>query len=468
MDSFGANAQSVPNGNFESWTSTTFDNPQYYPNTSNSNSIFYFQTPANCVKTTDAYHGSFAVELTTYIHGTDTSAGYFVNTNPNGAPNTWHGGISYNQKPTGIRGYYKYNVATADSGTIIIAFSKAGSNIGTYMYQIGGVHNTYNLFNFTLTPALSVTPDSVTFAAISCKLGNGNNGPTGPAGSTLKLDSVSFRGVTSQPAQFNGDFELWQSQTFNSPNNWYHSQGGGGSDTSVIRTTDKYAGNYAVEMTTFLGDNNGTPIARSAMISTGYYPQNCNQCNELGGYAFTNQTDTLAFWYKYVPKGNDSAQVFLNFKKNGSMIWGSGMYLGASAIYKYAELPFNVTGQTPDTVIVNFQSSKWQDSALSYVGSVLKVDEVHFKSQPLNTAVPFLSFDNSISIYPNPSTGEFTIQSSLFNVQNVEVYNTIGEKVISKTLNSKLGTLNLNENGIYFVKINSNGKTFTKKIIVNK
>ena len=332
---------SCPNGNFEQWNSTTWENPQYYPDNSNASNFFRFNLPANVTKTTDAYHGNYAVQLTTISSGPDTAAAYFLNTNPQNSPNNWTGGMAYNQQPTGIRGYYKYNVATADSATIIVTFSKAGVNVGAYMFLLGGIQNNYTLFNFVFNPALTVTPDSVIFAAISCKISGGQGAPQGPPGSTLILDSVSFTGVGSQPAQMNGDFESWQNQTFESPANWYTQSDMG---EGFNKTTDSKAGNYAIELKTYLGSNQyNQPTARSGQVSTGYWPNNCGGgCNQLGGFPFANQVDTLAFYYKYTPSGNDSAQVFMSFKKNSANIWGSGMSLHASSVYQYKEMPFNI------------------------------------------------------------------------------------------------------------------------------
>src|ERR1035437_8166838 len=275
---------SIPNGTFEQWTSETSDYPQYYLFTTNPQNFFRYNLTSNVTKTTDAYHGTYAVQLTTNANSTDTAVASFVNTNTTtGQPSTFKGGIAYNQKPTGIRGYYKYNIATADSATILVGFSKAGVNVGTYLLLIGGVHTTYSLFNFTFNPALTVTPDSVIFGAVTAKLAN--NQPHGIAGSTLLLDSISFTGVSSQPALFNGDFESWESQTFNSPNNWYV-QNGGDSGEGLNRTTDAKAGLYAIELKTFLGNNNSNhPVAQPAQITTGYFPNNCNSgCQETGGF----------------------------------------------------------------------------------------------------------------------------------------------------------------------------------------
>lgn len=457
---------SIPNGNFETWTSSTWDYPQNYSANSNSDNFFYYHLPANVTKTTDAHHGTYAVQLSTIAVGTDTAVGYFLNGNPNGSPSTWTGGMAYNQKPTGIRGYYKYNVATGDSATIIMAFSKLGVNIGSYMFQIGQVHSAYTLFNFTLTPALTQTPDSVLLGFVSSKISGAQQKPSGIPGSTLLIDSVSFTGVTSQPALMNGDFESWQTKTYNSPTNWYAQNSNG---SGFNRTTDAKAGLYAIELTTYLGDNNGNPVARGGQVSTGYYPNNCNgSCNELGGFPFSNQIDTLAFWYKYVPLGNDSAEVNINFKKNGVNIWGTGRNLHAAPSYTLMEIPFNI-GQTPDSVMIGIQSSSWRDSLLTFVGSDLKIDEIHFKTQPLTTNIFSLKNEKTISIFPNPANDKIQVQCLGISVQSLEIYNVLGEKVYAtSTFKQQIVNeidLSTFQKGIYFIKIYDGEKIHTKKIV---
>ncbi|WP_299115356.1 aryl-sulfate sulfotransferase [uncultured Winogradskyella sp.] len=75
--------------------------------------------------------------------------------------------------------------------------------------------------------------------------------------------------------------------------------------------------------------------------------------------------------------------------------------------------------------------------------------------------------DNQLSIvniYPNPSNGIFNINSKL-NIDKVEVYNTLGKKIYD----TKLSKVNLSEqiDGIYFLKIYSDSKVISKKIIKN-
>ncbi len=674
----------VPNGNFENWTSSTYYIPKNFSQCSNPQAISD-SLPINEVKTTDKYHGKYAIQLTTETSTQgDTVPAYFINIDPNNgnSPTSWHGGFPYDQKPNGIRGWYKYNVSTADSATVIVAFSKGGKNIHTYKYQIGGLKNNYTLFDFPLNPPLSAlglpnnnisalqadskgnvwagtngggvskfdgthwktytslnglgsdsihsisidtsngnvwvgttnglsefngnswvnytttngladndvrgtqmgsggslwigtygggvsrfksgtwttftkastsnglvndsirpvkidangnkwfgtkkgvsqyngtswtsytttnglanndvraiqtdkkgnlwfgtngggvskfngtnwvtfnttnglannyvskilvdpqnnlwfgtnagisvfdsatsnwttynksngligdsiqgltmdnqgniwvgtpegisiyngsswssitsssstTPDSVVFAALSCKFGT-NGQPTGPPGSTLKLDSVSFTGVASQPALFDEDFELWDSTTVNLPNNWFL-QYSGGNLTGFNRTTDvpNGGGNYAIELTTFLGNQHNHPAAQAGQISKGYSMKKCNNnCKEQGGIPYNKQIDTLAFYYKYAPSGNDSAQISLAFIKDDTTIaqGNYGINLHAASSYQYKEIPFSLS-QKPDSVIISIQSSAWGDTAFSFIGSDLKVDNIHFKSQ---------------------------------------------------------------------------------------
>lgn len=467
---FAAYSQNaVPNGNFESWNEVTYNYPQNYPFNSNYDVLYRYKSimDFNVVKTTDAYHGSNAVQLSTLGSGSETSMAYFINVNPNnGNPATWSGGMAYSQKTTGISGYYKYNVAGSDSALIFVVFSKAGHNIGTYVSTIGGVHNDYVPFNITFSPALAETPDSVIFAATSSNIMLDENGV---AGSVLFLDYISFTGVASQPAMLNGDFETWESETLYTADNWI-SQSGGDQRDSTNRTSDAYKGDYALELVSFIGEKDGDPVARPEQISTGYYPDNCDgNCTELGGYPFANQMDTLAFWYKFFPAADDYAEVSMHFKKNGiSMDWRSDT-LAASSEYQYFEIPF-MLWQTPDTVILHLQSAQWNDTLLYSAGSKLIIDEVHFKSQPiLYAGLPSFVYKDKFSVYPNPSAGRFKIRNDA-GISQVIVYNMIGKPVFSKinSTRERLNEVDLSrfQKGIYYIEIYNGTRIHTEKIVI--
>lgn len=82
------------------------------------------------------------------------------------------------------------------------------------------------------------------------------------------------------------------------------------------------------------------------------------------------------------------------------------------------------------------------------------------------TSVNEFALENSINIFPNPNSGQFTVYS-LQSIVELSVYNIFGEKVFYKTINRKQETINLSEaNGIYFAHIQTEKGTVVKKIVV--
>ena len=64
-------------------------------------------------------------------------------------------------------------------------------------------------------------------------------------------------------------------------------------------------------------------------------------------------------------------------------------------------------------------------------------------------------YDTEFSIYPNPASSEFTINSSN-QIQSINVYNLVGELVYSQNSLSNSHVVNVNNwnLGVYFVEVN--------------
>jgi hypothetical protein len=289
----------------------------------------------------------------------------------------------------------------------------------------------------------------------------------GKVGSELFVDDVTLTGVSAQPAKLNGGFETWNSKTLENPQNWYMDTNNA---DAYKKTTDAAEGNYALEMTTFQSQDEGINIIRPATISNGYYDDNID--NWAGGTPFTNTVDTLAFYYKYAPaQPKDSAQVWVQFKKNGSFFWFNNVFLTASSTYKYVELPIAIMHPfyRPDSVIIYAQSSLW-DNANQSVGSVLKIDDIHFKSRDMVTTLEPVRESAVVSIFPNPSDGLFRVDLNGKEVVSVVVFNLSGQQVLS------LGKTQLSANpeidmtafprGVYLVRINDGNKAYVEKLIL--
>jgi hypothetical protein len=462
---FGINLSAqnpIPNGDFEGWQSGAYDLPTGY-STSNPSTFFHCSSSFNVIRWPDPYHGSYAVKLNTNNGLGDTCIAYMVNSpNPgDNSPCLWNGGMAYSQVPTGIRGYYKCNVMPGDSAGILVGFRNGTTCLGFYFKKFAGSQNTYAPFQLNFNPPIAGTPDTMVFAAVSSDVFNNVQ----VSGSMLLLDSISFIGAAA-PAAFDGDFESWQSVPVEKPMFWYVN--GDDKGSGVLRTTDVQAGSYAVELTTYVGSNkNGNVSAHGAQISTGYYQNNCQGPNcQKGGFPFSNQVDTLCYYLKYNPVNGDTANTWVNFKKNGANVGGVGAFMTtATSNYVYFELPFN-SGSAIDTAIVTFQSSSWRDTAVAFAGSALKVDEVHFKSY---TTSIHKNESRDIKVFPNPSSDGSFVVSDVETFDLVRVYDVAGQEVIA-TIRKQNGTAHIKTDmpGVYTVLINSRGKVTNLKVIVGK
>ena len=78
------------------------------------------------------------------------------------------------------------------------------------------------------------------------------------------------------------------------------------------------------------------------------------------------------------------------------------------------------------------------------------------------------SISSEISISPNPSSGIFTLQSTA-EITTIEIYNVLGEEVYKSEVKSQKEEINLSNqpSGIYFVKVITDEKVYSRKIIID-
>jgi hypothetical protein len=79
---------------------------------------------------------------------------------------------------------------------------------------------------------------------------------------------------------------------------------------------------------------------------------------------------------------------------------------------------------------------------------------------------------DDLSIFPNPTSESFTVQATnLVSETTISLYDVQGKLLLSERMLPHNGTLTMNvsslENGVYFMKISSEGNTVVKKLIKN-
>jgi Secretion system C-terminal sorting domain len=78
--------------------------------------------------------------------------------------------------------------------------------------------------------------------------------------------------------------------------------------------------------------------------------------------------------------------------------------------------------------------------------------------------------NNTITISPNPSTGQFTINMNEYQAAQLNVYNTFGERIWQENINNKETNIHLNNqsNGIYYYNIEfTDHSSINGKLIIN-
>lgn len=412
-----------PNGGFEAWDELTVDYPTNYWFNSNSLLLRRGGKTMNVQQTTNAQHGNYALRLISQPTEWEFNFGFVMNANGGeGDPSTWLGGFPIQGRPTGISGHYMYNEGTNDSAMIIVSFNKNGQVLHTYMLPLAGPVTSYTPFNITFDPPLAEDPDSMVLAIASTSHLDGEAWP----GSELIIDNISINGLTNQPAGMNGDFEDWQSETHASPIGWYYENWHEG---GFSRTNEAAEGQYAIKLTTTLETNDQEEglIAVGGAATNGYWDKS-SDC-ERGGVAFSNTKDTLVFMYKYIPADSyDRGIVVLTFKREGNNLWDMTVGLNPSNTYKKASIPIHLYQNSwmprPDTVIVSFRSSHWENSEPSFAGAQLWVDDIHFASEfylpppynphAPNPPIPNGSFEQwKTSIYETPTNYPYTTDKQM-------------------------------------------------------
>ena len=458
--SAGVSGQTVPNGNFESWNTTSFDN---FTSWWNSNPQSYQKTGLpSFFKSTTAHSGSYAAEIKSVSNGLDTMGGYLLSANPNNKQQgngnvSFVGGLPYSATPTKFTGYYKYSPVGKDTAGILVIFKKGGVIISQDMIKLGAA-SAYTAFSMNLS--LKSTPDTVVIGMVSSyKLINNNNWMTGIIpGSTLYIDDIAFTGTSSMPAIPNGDFESgWTTSSILSPAGWTIF----GDPGTVNQITDKYDGNYAIALTTISSNND-------VGISTGKSSSHSGPVG--GGRPFTNLIDTLIGYYKYSSVGGDSSSVFVQFSKNAHQIWGTGTILGPSSSYKQFSIPINLQGNTPDSMRIDIWNNN-SNQGIAHIGTTLKLDDIQLKSAPLhNSGIGATGWiANKVKVYPNPASQKITFEFSNLmltdNVLTFKVLNSLGEIVYIQNYAGKTDMINLDisgyKNGIYFYNF-LNGKSLVQ------
>lgn len=442
----------VANGDFENWTvNYLYDVPTPW-STSVSESGGQL---TNTTQSSDAAHLLSSVRLETVLAAGDTNFGFVLlgdmgdNGPENGHPYT---GVTGN--PDSLIFWAKYDIQATDSATALFATTYIGSPTSLNAFKIYGTQSTWVRKAYALGTIFAV--DSVVVAFASSDALN----EFGIPGSWIMIDNVQVKtttGATWTPP--NNSFETWDAVNSEEADDWYSSNLFYSEDTTVFKTMDAYANTYAAKITTILGDYNDTLVgylSNGPSVNGGWF----------SGVPYTAVPSTMDLYYKYLPSGVDSAQVYLELME-GTNVIGGGFTQLKNTVSSYTALSIPVTQYSPgtvDTMRITFSSGR-------NPGSTLFVDAVSLNGGTVSTDE--ITLENSLKHFPNPVENELTVTFNASKSSNgtIEVFDVNGKLVISKNLNiitgANIQTINTEglTQGVYTYVINNGGNRGVNKFI---
>ena len=254
------------------------------------------------------------------------------------------------------------------------------------------------------------------------------------------------------------------SNTFTVPNNAVVS------DTLLMRVRVSYFGDNPSPCNNQFGEVEDYYIILKDCSSMGIDVQTaCFTYNWIDGNTYTSSNDTATYTLTNA-LGCDSVvtlnltidTVDLSLTVNGPTITANA----TGAIYQWLYCDTNFA-------IINGETSQGFTSITNGSYAVMITDGACTDTSACEqiTGVGILqnNFNTEFKLYPNPTNGLLTIDmGNVYNEVKIQVKNDLGQTILSKEINhNNLILLNLNnqDNGVYFIHINSNNKVAVIKVI---
>jgi hypothetical protein len=328
-----------------------------------------------------------------------------------------------------------WNVGTSPQSNFTLGYIVNGSTVVTETYIPIINPNDTAVYNFT-TP-INMVADTIYHVKTFTTL---------PADADSSNDTISIVGYTSHNVPYSTGFESTESNLLG----WSSEHVSGHGSTWAVNTDYPHAGDYSAYL--FSGVNG---------ISNDWLFSPC-----------INLTQGPLYQVKfYVMKYGDSTlngclKVWL---ANGASVTDTTKMLLAidtvkagtsSPSYQVDSVLFMVS--TTGTYILGFEG-KNIDSTKQVA---LLLDDVNITYYGYMGVKQLLPSNGQVTVYPNPTTGLININNNAFS-GTIEVYNTLGQNVLSKTLTNGINTVDIHNlsNGIYSIQIIQNNILTMTKIV---
>jgi Secretion system C-terminal sorting domain len=441
----------IPNWNMETWTSIK-DLP--------SNWVTYGVTS----KVSPGQNGFYAIKLQGDNLNSPGSILYGFPTRKNG----YNTGTPFNTRPDSMVAYFKYHISEGDAAWVIITTKKNGVQCSSDFYEYSGDNlNEFKRMSFKLNYTTKENPDTMFIAFTStypeAKIINNL--------SWVIIDNISFKGTEQNVP--NADFENWTNLSTYAANGWQSFITTLGSN--IVRTTDAYAGNYAMKLQSIIGNSS---TLKGSTFTTG----NNNSSDIVPSFAITSRPNSLKGFYKFIPQNGDAFYINIELFKNGQLV-GNGNFSSPSAVNNYTPFSAEITyinsfpAGDPDSASISIATYSLNGNTIPLGQSVAFIDNLSFDRLIYSGIGEKEALISDLTVYPNPAQANVNIQFQLQQKENlaISILDLNGREVLKLSeqsyaagnhqLHFDIGYLS---NGMYFITIqNGQSSSHSKLMITN-
>jgi hypothetical protein len=466
-------AQSIPNGDFENWTTTTRDTLVDWKGSLGVKKIVGKGGLGSAVSVVTTTKSDIASIISGTISCIGSCSGQIKGT---GIPITSHVGIlsiigdfassqngavaavaffdaNNDLLPGGVDGYYVAPISAGPVGKSLTIQSFITSSIPTFGNVTVPADATQIIVAFF--------PEATDPKKVNSKT----------IGSYVSVDNLIV-GVGLTPfATKNAGFEQWQAINTDLPTSWQSSETYMAGSLTKANEFNNGAASAKLSTGTFVGN------VQSGVLSLGAVQYGITAADDKYSPTFKINTvpTAITFASKYVPTLgiNDSAavEIILTKRVGNETTKVGGGYGYILPTHNFEEqrvaVSLNQNETTADSAIVQFYSSRGKGSVNRAAGAALWVDDVAFEYPTLGLTY---HDDQKLLLYPNPAQTAVTLSNQTEHHVLVTIRSVTGNVLYEHTveaLHEKYMNISDLNQGVYVVSIANKDACLIQKLIVN-
>jgi hypothetical protein len=171
---------------------------------------------------------------------------------------------------------------------------------------------------------------------------------------------------------------------------------------------------------------------------------------------------------KWNPKSLNEEIIYENENMGNNYNYGMFMISDNDIIFSGSEGIAKLNISEKKLEVLRDYGSYGRSSYSSVLNKAIFIEGYTITEMTITDGVIEFKDNNLIKLYPNPAADQITLITEDQNINTIEVFNNLGQKVLTPNmLNNSIDISNLTK-GIYFMKLSfQNGETISKKFIKN-